>query len=85
MEVELEVVTDVLYSLIYIYLAYSEDSPKEPQGTIVIYEVDKNKKPQETLKVGLPLSMEKFFDIFFSDEAVFSYAQSMELNGLGNI
>lgn len=60
----------------------SEDSPREPQGKIVFYEADKNKTPPETLKVGLPLSIDKFFELFFSDEAVFSYAQSMELNGL---
>ena len=65
-----------------ISLVSSDDSPRESHGKIIFYEANENKQPQETLKVGLPLSMDRFFELFFSDEGVFSYAQSMELNGL---
>ena len=48
---------------------------------IVVLPVSKNSNPLETMKVILPISVDKFFESFISDEAVFSSADRLALQG----
>jgi len=54
----------------------------EPKGKIEILEPNKEAQPPETIKISFPISIQKVFDIFFSDEAKFSLVDLMKTRGI---
>ena len=53
----------------------------EISGAITLLPAEKNDNFCETLKVILPISVDKFFDLFIADNAVFSIADHFTLKG----